>query len=186
MLKIHIKKFVNVPISINITSAIQGRTTMRMKISMLLGLAILAGCGGSDGTYPVTQGAKLAYSQACINCHAKSNEAPKFDIGGTLYPTGHEDNDCNADAPSIAGATIVITDNNGVATTLTPDNVGNFSYTSGGRNGNPVIALPYTAKVVQNGKTRAMGAAQMSGDCNDCHTPTGRNGAPGRVTIPIP
>jgi mono/diheme cytochrome c family protein len=48
------------------------------------------------------------------------------------------------------------------------------------------LALPYTAKVVQNGKTRAMGAAQTSGDCNACHTPTGANGAPGRVTIPIP
>jgi hypothetical protein len=43
---------------------------MRMKILMLSGLAVLAGCGGSDGTAPITQGAKLAHSQACINCHA--------------------------------------------------------------------------------------------------------------------
>src|SRR6476661_7108614 len=27
---------------------------------------------------------------ACIQCHARSREAPRFAIAGTVYPTGHE------------------------------------------------------------------------------------------------
>jgi len=29
-----------------------------------------------------------------------------------------------------------------------------------------------------------MTAPQTSGDCNGCHTQTGANGAPGRITLP--
>jgi mono/diheme cytochrome c family protein len=31
-----------------------------------------------------------------------------------------------------------------------------------------------------------MGAKQTIGDCNSCHTPTGANGAPGRIAAPLP
>ncbi len=46
------------------------------------------------------------------------------------------------------------------------------------------VQLPYYAKVKQGMRVRAMSAAQMSGDCNSCHTQTGVSGASGRITLP--
>ncbi|HJX65368.1 MAG TPA: hypothetical protein VJ860_15605 [Polyangia bacterium] len=44
---------------------------------------------------------------------------------------------------------------------------------------------PYTAKVVNgSGIERVMVSTASSGDCNGCHTQTGANGAPGRITLP--
>jgi hypothetical protein len=55
---------------------------------------------------------------------------------------------------------------------------GNF-YSSKSTAGFP---LPYRARIVANGKTVAMATPQTEGDCNTCHTATGMNGAPGRIT----
>jgi mono/diheme cytochrome c family protein len=44
--------------------------------------------------------------------------------------------------------------------------------------------MPFTAKVTYKGRERAMAAVQTSGDCSSCHTQTGTNGAPGRITLP--
>lgn len=77
-----------------------------------------------------------------------------------------------------SGLTIEITDAKGAVLTLTPNSVGNFY------GGDAAIALPYTAKVVGGGKTRAMSAAQTSGDCNSCHNEAGASGAPGRIYAP--
>ena len=46
------------------------------------------------------------------------------------------------------------------------------------------VAMPFTAKLTYMGRERAMTAAQMTGDCNGCHTQSGANGAPGRITLP--
>jgi len=111
---------------------------------------------------------------ACISCHRQSGgEAPTFSIAGTVYPTGHEPAECNG----TSAAQIVITDNNGQTITLTPNSAGNFS----SRN---AVAFPIHAKVVANGQERVMAGAQMSGDCNSCHTQNGASMAPGRVTLP--
>lgn len=115
--------------------------------------------------------------EACIACHASSNEeeAPLYTIAGTLYPTGHEPDDCNSTA---SGAKVVITDANGAEHELTPNQVGNF-YLAGS------IALPYTAKIVSDAGERKMLSPQQSGDCNTCHTADGSGGAPGRVVVPF-
>jgi hypothetical protein len=58
------------------------------------------------------------------------------------------------------------------------NSVGNF-YTS------ITVATPFHARIVVNGKVRAMTAAQTITSCNTCHTQTGLSGAPGRITLPI-
>lgn len=110
----------------------------------------------------------------CISCHAGSGgEAPAYAIAGTVYPTAHEPLDCNGSS----GATVVIVDATGKTLTLTTNAAGNF-YSSA------AITTPYHAKIVSNGKERAMVAAQTSGDCNACHTESGTNSAPGRLMLP--
>jgi hypothetical protein len=116
---------------------------------------------------------------ACIACHAQrgsrggDDDAPRFSIAGTVYPTGHEPNDCNG-APS---ATVEVTDATGGVTSLPVNAAGNF-FTSA------AIAAPFHVAVVANGKRRAMGASPPTGDCNSCHTQTGANMAPGRIALP--
>ncbi|HWA74001.1 MAG TPA: hypothetical protein VG937_16780 [Polyangiaceae bacterium] len=111
--------------------------------------------------------------EACIACHA-TNGAPDFTIAGTVFPTGHEPNDCNGKG----GVTIVITDSKGTAHNITVNSVGNFNFTGS-------LPTPYTAKVTTTaGASRAMLAPQTSGDCNSCHTEKGANGAPGRIVVP--
>jgi hypothetical protein len=109
--------------------------------------------------------------EVCLTCHSNYN------ISGTLYPTGHEPNDCNGVDGLGAGPTVLVTDSTGLEVTLFPNAVGNF-FTS------ITIVPPYQAKVVVNGQERSMVSAQTSGACNTCHTQAGTNGAPGRVTVP--
>lgn len=110
---------------------------------------------------------------ACINCHSSGGEGPRYTIAGTVFPTAHEPLDCNG----ASGATVVITDAAGAVLTLPTNRAGNFYSRT-------ALKLPYSAKVVVGGKERAMGATQMSGDCNSCHTDTGASGAPGRIMLP--
>ena len=124
--------------------------------------------GGGDGSSRMNPG------EACISCHRNSGgEAPFFTIAGTVFPTGHEPDLCYG----TNAVQVVITDAAGRTLTLTPNSAGNFSTRTS-------LTLPYNAKVVANGRTRAMSASQSSGDCNDCHTQLGANGAPGRITAP--
>ncbi len=112
----------------------------------------------------------------CITCHAQSGgEAPSFSIAGTVYPTAHEPNDCVGVG---SGVQVVIMDQNGnTQLTLTTNSAGNFQSEAS-------ISKPYRAKVVYNGKERAMSATQTDGNCNSCHTESGANGAPGRIMEP--
>jgi len=123
--------------------------------------------GGNSGSSSMNPGL------ACINCHS-SNGAPRFTISGTVYPTGHEPDRCNGFS---GAAQIVITGADGKSTTLTPNTAGNFYSTA-------TIAKPFQAKVVYQGRERAMGGAQTSGDCNSCHTQSGTMSAPGRIVLP--
>ncbi len=120
---------------------------------------------------------------ACIACHARSGDAPNFAIAGTVYPTGHEFDDCKGTAA--AGASVTVTDKNGVSRSFGVNSVGNFYGNPGG--GWP--AFPITATVSFNGKTRSMATAVPSGDCNTCHTQSGTAvggipAPPGRVALP--
>jgi hypothetical protein len=128
---------------------------------------------GADET-----GSTMAPGQACISCHqASGGEAPNFVIAGTLYPTGHEPNNCNG-VSGTAGARVVITGNSGTSIALTPNSAGNFTSST-------ALSPPYMAKVVNAANAeRVMSSTTSTGDCNLCHTQTGASGAPGRVTLP--
>jgi hypothetical protein len=130
--------------------------------------------GGTTGSADMEPG------MACASCHTIGGKATKapFDIAGTVYPSAHEPDLCNGDST----ATIIITDAKGADHMFTANAAGNFYNKSflgvGG------IAMPYKAKVMVGGKTRAMVASQMNGDCNSCHTQTGTMSAPGRILLP--
>jgi hypothetical protein len=144
------------------------------------------GSGGSGGdpfggasvctskmTWKSGEGASMRPGEACIACHA-TNRGPDFSIAGTVYPTGHEPNDCNGKG----NVTVVITDAKGTTHNLMANSVGNFTFTG-------TLPTPYTAKVMtSSGAVRAMTTAQTVGDCNSCHTEKGTNSAPGRIVSP--
>lgn len=109
--------------------------------------------------------------EPCLNCHGN------YSVIGTVYPTGHEPNDCNGVNGSTTGAQVVITDANGTSRTLNVNPVGNFELAGS-------IATPFRAKVVYQGRERAMSASQTNGNCNSCHTQNGNGGAPGRIVLP--
>jgi cytochrome c5 len=117
--------------------------------------------------------------RACITCHASSSDAPKFAIAGTVYPTAHEPDSCVGTSGS-GTITVEITDSKGTVSTLTPNSSGNFML----RSSASTLVFPYTVKVKQGTKVRAMNAAQTNGDCNSCHTQDGTGGAPGRIMAP--
>ncbi len=136
--------------------------------------------GGNRGSVSMRPG------EACISCHTRLFEGPPFEIAGTVYPTGHEPADCNGLVSTTTDPVeIEVTDANAVVYHL-------FSSFGGrGTAGNfwlqdPGFAPPYTARVLYQGRERRMIAPQTDGDCNTCHTDTGANGAPGRVTVPGP
>lgn len=115
--------------------------------------------------------------QACNACHEISRGAPTLSIAGTVYRTGHEPNNCNGGAAS-GTVTIEITDANGQVHNLTPfAPSGNFYLEQ-------AIPGPYRARVLYDGRVRAMHDPQTNGDCNVCHTQSGAMGAPGRIVLP--
>jgi len=117
---------------------------------------------------------------ACITCHKSRGKAAEVTLAGTVYITGHEPDKClGGPASGTAAATVEITDANKRVVTLPVNASGNFLY----KDATP-IALPYTAVVKWNGKSREMKTPQMNTDCNSCHTQDGTNGAPGRVALP--
>ena len=125
---------------------------------------------GNEGSPEMNPG------MACIQCHAASDEGPRFSIAGTIYPTAHEPDLCDG-APPASGAQVIITGADGRTLTLAPNAAGNFFSET-------AVAAPYRARVVTAAGERAMTAAQTSGDCNSCHSLAGANGAPGRIMLP--
>ncbi len=116
---------------------------------------------------------------ACIACHqTRGGEAPSFSIAGTAFPTGHELDNCYGSAAR--NAVVTVTDALSASRSFTVNSAGNFYGQAGG--GWPVF--PIRATITFNGKTRAMGGAVNSGDCNTCHTVQGSSGAPGRIALP--
>lgn len=140
----------------------------------------------SGSYYQGGEGPQMHPGLACIACHSRGegggeggeSEGPSFAIAGTIYPTGHEYDDCNA--PAAAGAVVEVTDNAGVTRRITANSVGNFSSADG--SGWP--QFPITARVLFEGRVRAMSRTVPTGDCNTCHTLQGDQGAPGRIALP--
>jgi hypothetical protein len=111
---------------------------------------------------------------ACNDCHVKEGETTIYTAAGTVYPTAHEPDECIG---VTSGVSIVLTGADGATVTLSPNSSGNF-YTK------TALAKPFKAKLVANGKTRAMSAGITDGDCNTCHSVNGTEDAPGRIMRP--
>lgn len=112
---------------------------------------------------------------ACIACHDTEPRAPGFTAAGTVYPTGHEPDLCNA--PGEQAAVIELHDATGRVAMVSPNSAGNFYYQG-------ALTLPLTASIHYMGRTREMTTPATSGDCNSCHTQDGTMSAPGRITLP--
>jgi hypothetical protein len=135
---------------------------------------------GTTWLLGTTKSGEMQPGVSCDGCHKLGGQATTilFDIAGTVYPTAHEPDQCYG----TSSAQVVITDANGTDHTLGVNAAGNFwnyDYVGVG-----AIATPYTAKVVNGGKSRPMLTPQTNGDCNSCHTQDGASGALGRVILP--
>lgn len=130
----------------------------------------------------------MAPGRACIGCHVAENtasgdgDAPVFAFAGTVYPTGHEPDDCAGSGA--AGAVVEITDARGKTFQAAVNAGGNFALEV------PDVARPVTARVTFQGRTRRMDEPPVHGDCNGCHTQAGTTTvpggrlAPGRIALP--
>lgn len=116
----------------------------------------------------------------CIACHQKEERKAIVAVGGTVYPTLHEPDLCLGLPGDVDEAEVVITDAAGKETRLGVGANGNFS----ARTRDVRFTFPIRAKVVYGGRELEMKKEQSSGDCNSCHTESGTEGAPGRITLP--
>lgn len=129
----------------------------------------------SGKTSTAGEGSSMKPGMACNACHQKEG-GPNLRIGGTVYKTAHEPDNCVGAAPP-PQLTVIITDAKGRKISLPVNSAGNFSTRS-------KLSAPYRAVITDGTKTRAMAGSVTTGDCNSCHTEQGANGAPGRVMAP--
>lgn len=146
----------------------------------------------SDRRWPARadEGPEMHPGRACISCHTAERDGPRLWLGGTVYPTAHEPDDCFGTSGA-NGALVEITDATGRVFRLVPNATGNFLLENASEPDDKYEApytrtfeYPYRARVLFEGRERAMGTPQMTGDCNGCHTVSGANGAPGRILLP--
>ena len=128
--------------------------------------------GGALAMRSVEAGEVMHPGRACITCHTQKGKKI-FTVAGTVYGCFHVVDDSSG----VSGATVELTGADGQVTKLTTNLSGNFTYTG-------ALALPYTARVLQGGKSRDMMDPKSNGNCNECHTQNGDQGAPGRITLP--
>lgn len=138
---------------------------------------------GDDVTDPMRP--LMNPGQACNECHAKEliDLPPIFSVAGTVYPTGHELNNCiGVTGADIVGMVVRVTDSMNNSYDLPVNDSGNFMLFPDVGDFVP----PYTAKVISPNGERAMATPQTSGDCNACHTETGTGNPapPGRIVAP--
>lgn len=122
---------------------------------------------------------------ACLTCHdaMEPEIADRFPIAGTVYPTGHEPDDCLGLDGSAVPIFVEITMADARVVKLAVNGSGNFMYDIFKDGGS--VMFPITARVVQGDQERKMLSPQATGDCNSCHAQTGTLGAPGRIVAPI-
>ena len=133
-----------------------------------------------------SEGEAMAAGQTCIACHTYTNaggdgmEAPSFAFAGTVYETAHEPDGC-AGGPVGAGsdrAEVEVTSATGQRYVAPVSAGGNFMLEGA------ALLFPIKAAIRFQGRTRQMLQAQLTGDCNQCHTIAGGSGAPGRIMLP--
>jgi len=123
-----------------------------------------------------TESPNMNPGQACISCHSRG-EGPSFSVAGTLFASGHEPDNCKGVNGTVDQAEVEITDANGQVFSIGVNSSGNFFSERS-------VVYPITARVLYQGRSRAMLTAQPSGDCNSCHSQNGADGAPGRIALP--
>lgn len=126
-----------------------------------------------------TSTAEMNPGRACRSCHKTQAADFNYFFMGTVFPSFHEKDLCMSPPPLGAKVEILDTDGN-VTMTLSPNASGNFisSAVAAG------VPIPYTARLVANGRSRSMVTPQKDGDCNRCHTEQGTEHAPGRLVWP--
>ena len=113
----------------------------------------------------------------CTSCHTARREGPRYPIAGTVMADYNEAEDCRG----VDGPVVEIYGADGsLLQELTTNAAGNFFSLVA----IPEEQLPYTARVVYDGRVRSMLSPQTVGQCNSCHTATGLNSAPGRIVLP--
>ncbi|MCA9601896.1 MAG: hypothetical protein KC417_07730 [Myxococcales bacterium] len=65
----------------------------------------------SNWTGGNSESPRMRPGHACIDCHTREREGPRFGVAGTLFPTAHEPDDCFG--WNGGGAVVEITDANG-------------------------------------------------------------------------
>lgn len=139
------------------------------------GGAVNVACtSGASWTAGTTGGALHFPGRACVACHL-SGGGPTWTVGGTVYPTAHEPDDC----AGAGGAIVELTDANGKVVTKTTNANGSFLLSGTG------LAAPYAAVVrAPDGGARASTTPHADFDCNGCHSALGASGAQGRLRTP--
>jgi hypothetical protein len=160
-----------------------------------------AACGGAEAPAPdpfavpatcssgvmrdvnESEGELMMPGRACNACHEEVNAAtgeasPVFRFAGTLYPSGHEPDDCVGSATY--GAQVWVEDATGFIFSARANRSGNFMLETR----HPFVP-PYAAEVHFQGRVRRMERFETTtGDCNTCHTQDGAMNAPGRIVVP--
>lgn len=121
---------------------------------------------------------KMHPGVACIECHQEEDEGPELLIAGTVYPTGHEPDDCYG----VAEILVEVTDANLQVVELHANGSGNFMLEA--EDAPAGFAPPYLVKVVSDLGERSMAMPVTDGDCNGCHTQDGAEDALGRIVAP--
>lgn len=129
--------------------------------------------------------------RACITCHDDpgvfggdpGEGGPHFAVGGTLYPTGHEPDDCFGVDGSVEDVYVELSHEDGASVTISINSAGNFYLEPGDLPDG--FGPPYLVKVVAGGIERTMADPAEHGDCNLCHTQDGAEDAPGRILMPF-
>lgn len=119
----------------------------------------------------------------CLDCHMQAPQPfikNRFQIAGTVYPTGHEPDDCYGVDGVAAGIEVEVTDAMNQVFTMPVNEAGNFM-----QQGMPgSVVFPITALVRHGDAELKMASPQNTGDCNACHTQDGTNNALGRIVAP--
>lgn len=120
------------------------------------------------------ESSRMRPGRDCIACHVERGEAEEITLAGTVYGDVGEADECFG----VADVEIVLTGADGRVVTLQSNEAGNFSRE------HLSIAVPYTAKLVFEGRERPMVMPQTELSCNSCHAQIGLNNAPGRIVAP--
>ncbi len=150
-------------------------------------LLVFAACADADTTAPTDDACdggqawelgllgseEMNPGEPCLSCHG-ADATPSFAAAGTVFDTFDAADDCYG----AAEVTVEVEDATGLIVTTTTNAAGNFYFED------VSLTLPIIARVSRNGETRTMPRFVHATDCNDCHSQTGKFGAPGRVRAP--